>query len=88
MGGLDECAQAYVRHEILSYLDHAPRASDTVDGIIDWWLHQQRLHIGRETILTALAQLVRAGQLRQQRLPAGTIVYAKPVSPSKPSSEE
>lgn len=96
MSGPDECVQAYVRYEILSYLDRHPHACDTVDGIVDWWLYRQRLHIGRAMVLTALDQLVESGRLDKRVLSSATVVYAKagdsaseaPDTPSSPQPEK
>lgn len=78
MDGSAKCAQVYVKSEILAYLERMPQASDTIEGIVNWWLYDQRLRTGREVVLAALADLVSAGVLEQRRIPPDTIVYAMP----------
>ncbi|MFI0848344.1 hypothetical protein [Mesorhizobium sp. IMUNJ 23232] len=80
MDGSGECARAYVKSEILAYIERMPQASDTVDGIVDWWLYDQRLRIGREVVLAALSDLVGDGALEKRRIPPDTIVYAMPAT--------
>lgn len=73
---MEGAAQAYVEFELLGYLARRPDACDTIEGIIDWWLYDQRRTIGRDTITAAVARLVADGALREQRGPGGQILYA------------
>jgi hypothetical protein len=78
---LEKCAQAYVAFEILGYLGRLPGARDTLDGIVEWWLTNQRHRIGKDMVASALDQLVRAGSLTRLSTPSGAIVYsASPVT--------
>ncbi|MBV8686514.1 MAG: hypothetical protein JO238_07495 [Alphaproteobacteria bacterium] len=75
MGG---AARDYVQFELLGYIERRPQACDTIDGIINWWLYDQRQTIGRATVLEAVSGLVREGALEEQRGPGGEILYAAP----------
>ncbi|MBN8998527.1 MAG: hypothetical protein J0H54_03810 [Rhizobiales bacterium] len=73
----DAGVQAYVRFEILSYLERRPHAVDTLDGIAEWWIDAQRARIARATVLAALDQLVAQGEVEKRVLSPSTVVYAK-----------
>jgi hypothetical protein len=44
--------------QILEYLVENPHAGDTADGIVQWWLMQQRLIEAQEAVQSALDRLV------------------------------
>lgn len=44
--------------EILGYLADHPEAQDTVEGIMEWWLLEQRIKIATTEVRVALEQLV------------------------------
>jgi hypothetical protein len=73
---IEGAARAYVQFELLSYLARRPEACDTIEGIINWWLYDQRQAIGRETIMAVVDRLVAKGALHEQRGPGGEILYA------------
>lgn len=75
---MEGAARAYVEFELLGYLTRRPAACDTIEGIVNWWLYEQRQTIGREIITAAVERLVAAGALREQRGPGGQILYAAP----------
>jgi len=83
----DRAAQEYVQHELLGYLARRPDARDTLDGILHWWLYDQRRSTGHETIGAAVSALVSLGRLRELRLPDGAVVYAA-TAPSDRSLKE
>lgn len=76
MARIEGAARAYVQFELLGYLARRPEACDTIDGIINWWLYDQRQAIGPETIMAAVRRLVAKGALHEQRGPGGEILYA------------
>lgn len=76
MARIEGAARAYVQFELLGYLARRPQACDTIDGIINWWLYDQRQAIGRETVMAAVERLVARGALHEQRGPGGEILYA------------
>lgn len=65
-----------VRHSVLAYLRSHPQAADTLSGIVNWWLPQQRLETGRRRIEQVLDELVDADLLRRDQLPDGEVLYA------------
>lgn len=75
-----------IEEAVLAYLRDHPDAADTLDGIVQWWLPQQRYEIERSRIHRALGELVDAGVLRRERLPGGDDLYAlnDPPEPSSP----
>ena len=52
-----------VAGEILSYLGKHPQASDTLEGIVEWWLLQQKIEYQTKVVRDALAELVERGFL-------------------------
>lgn len=83
----DRAAQQYVQHELLGYLARRPHARDTFDGILHWWLFDQRRSTGHATISAAVDGLVEIGRLLEIHLADGAVVYAA-ATPSDPSLEE
>jgi hypothetical protein len=74
-----------VERAVLAYLAQHPDAADTLDGIVSWWLPQQRYETERRRIERALGHLVECGQLRCDRLPGGAALYAlKRTDPPPP----
>jgi len=49
--------------EILSYLANHPQANDTLEGIVEWWLLQQKIEYQTKVVSEALADLVERGFL-------------------------
>lgn len=62
---------------ICRYLDAHPRAADSLDGILRWWLTRQRVSDSESEVQTALNELVASGQISHRRLPDGTVVYQR-----------
>lgn len=88
MSQLEGAARAYVQFEVLGYLSRRPLSCDTLDGIIDWWLHDQRLTIGRDTIVGAVDDLLAAGAIERRASKIGKPLYAAVFqSPSQPAEE-
>jgi hypothetical protein len=74
----EEAAQAYVQHEVLGYISRRPEARDTIEGIIDWWLFDQRRTLARETISAAIEGLVASGALVEIPMASGDPLYSAP----------
>ena len=54
----DQKEQREVSYFILSYLTRHPDAGDTFDGIVEWWLLQQRIKFETQNVSEAVARLV------------------------------
>jgi hypothetical protein len=44
--------------KILRYLDHNPKAADTVEGILEWWLPKQSINEEKRVVEQALERMV------------------------------
>lgn len=50
-----------IAKEILNYLSKHPKASDTLEGITEWWLLNQRIGYEMKRVKAAVEQLVQKG---------------------------
>lgn len=66
---------AEVAASVLAYLQRHPDAADTLEGIVRWWLPQQRYETEKARIEQVLETLVADGALRCERLPGGAALY-------------
>jgi hypothetical protein len=64
-----------LKHEILDYLAHAPNAGDTVQGIAEWWLLEQRIRHTVAEVRRALEELVAEGLVKTIRHADGRTHY-------------
>lgn len=64
-----------VYYEILAYLADHPQAQDTVEGIVEWWLLEQRLKQAVAQVQTALDQLVAEDLVIAREGPTGRVAY-------------
>lgn len=62
--------------DILAYLRAHPQASDSLDGIVSWWL-PARFVAARELVQASLDRLAAEGLVERTRLADGTIVYRR-----------
>ena len=58
---LRETKNSHIVHEILSYLIEHPNSSDTLEGIIQWWLLERKIKHQIENVRESLAELVAKG---------------------------
>lgn len=65
-----------VERSVLAYLHCHPQAADTLRGIVNWWLPQQRYEDGCRRVEKVLSGLVAKGLLHCNRLPDGEVLYA------------
>lgn len=56
-----------IAKEILDYLAAHPDAQDTVEGIVKWWLLEQRIKRETARVKEALAELVGKGLLLEKQ---------------------
>ena len=62
-------------YDILGYLVDHPGAQDTVEGIVEWWLLEQRIKKATTQVKAVLAQLVAEGLVIAHQGPAGRVYY-------------
>jgi len=62
-------------YDILAYFADHPEAKDTVEGIVEWWLLEQRLKRARVQVKAALTQLVVEGLLITREGTTGRVYY-------------
>jgi hypothetical protein len=53
-----ESDEASITREILSYLLTHRKAEDTIEGIVDWWLLEERIRYRTKVVQTVLDKLV------------------------------
>lgn len=61
--------------EILEYLARHPQAQDTVEGIAEWWILEQRAHTSVAQVKAALERLVARGLVAAQTSREGRVFY-------------
>jgi hypothetical protein len=54
-----------IAEAIQAYLHERPLAMDTLEGIAEWWLIHQQLHVSVAAVRRALQRLVERGVLEQ-----------------------
>ena len=64
-----------VRQHILAYLLENPDAGDTLDGIVEWWLLNQRIGFEIQTVSQAVAKLVADGLIVEQKVSDSRVIY-------------
>ena len=62
-----ETGNSHIVHEILAYLAEHPYFSDTLEGIVEWWLLERRIEHGIATVKEALAELVAKGLVLENK---------------------
>lgn len=75
---VDDLEIDVVAGEILAYLERHPRAVDSVDGIMDWWLPRRTPRRDRRQVIAALARLQAQGRIVADSPSAGVLVYRRP----------
>ncbi len=61
--------------KILGYLRTHPRTEDTLQGIAEWWLLQQRIRHQKAQVLDALSELVAQAHVIERQGPRGRAFY-------------
>jgi hypothetical protein len=64
-----------ISQEILEYLREHPEASDTLEGITEWWLMSQRIRYEMEKVKAAVSKLVEEGWIIEIQEKNSTIRY-------------
>ena len=60
---------------ILGYLLDNPNASDTLDGIMEWWLLNQKIRFETRIVFQAVTKLVADGLIVEQQGPDSQTIY-------------
>lgn len=55
-----------IAQELLSYLARHPDAQDTLDGICEWWLLEEKIKRRKAEVSEVLGDLVRSGLVLEQ----------------------
>lgn len=71
----DQKQQRDIYHFILAYLTQHPDAGDTFDGIVEWWLLEQRIKFETRNVSTAVARLVADGLILEQTGSDSRVTY-------------
>ena len=64
-----------IEMKILAYLNRNPRAKDTIEGIMQWWLLDQEIRFELDRVQEALRRLVRNRLVLEHRQIDGRILY-------------
>jgi DNA-binding transcriptional regulator PaaX len=68
-------AKKDISQDILEYLGTHPDASDTLEGITEWWLLTQRISYEMRKVREAVSKLVKHGWIVEIKGSDGTIRY-------------
>lgn len=60
---------------IISYLEKHPEAGDTLEGIVTWWLEQERIDRVVDEVADVLRSLEKKGTIQAHRTQTGTTIY-------------
>ena len=64
-----------IMYDILGYLADHPQAQDTVEGIVEWWVLEQRIRRTTTKVKAALAQLVAENLVTARTGKTGRVYY-------------
>lgn len=59
--------KSQITYKILAYLTKHPDAQDTLEGIVEWWLLEQKIERETEKVKEALAELIGKGLILERR---------------------
>jgi len=60
---------------IISYLEKHPEAGDTLEGIVTWWLEQERIDRVVDDVADILRSLEKKGTVQAHRTQTGATIY-------------
>jgi hypothetical protein len=67
--------ESFLSHEVLNYLLQHPEAQDTIEGIAEWWLLQQRICNVVGNLELAIEDMVKKGFLLASEREDGRLCY-------------
>ncbi len=73
--------------EIMAYLEKRPMASDSLDGISNWWLVQQAIVKNISKVEQALEKLISEGKISKTMNTSQNAIYSLNTTGSKHSTE-
>ena len=73
-----------IAEEILNYLLKHPDANDTLEGITEWWLLNQKISYEMKRVKAAVKKLVQEGWIIEIKGTNSTVRYR--LHPKKPKS--
>jgi hypothetical protein len=59
--------KTHVAQELLNYLARHPDAHDTLEGILEWWLLEEKIRRRAIEVKDALAELVKNGLIHERK---------------------
>lgn len=59
--------KSQIGKEILTYLVEHPKAQDTVEGIVEWWLLERQIKFQADRVKKALSELVAKGLIIEHK---------------------
>ena len=62
-------------NEILAYLADHPKAQDTLEGIVEWWLLERAINFQVAQVKKALTELIAKGLILEKKGPDSQIHY-------------
>jgi hypothetical protein len=67
--------KSQIGNKILAYLIENPRAQDTLEGIVDWWLLEREIRFETARVKEALSDLVARGLILEKKGSSSQIHY-------------
>ena len=68
-------AEQSIRREILAYLARHPQAQDTIEGIVEWWLLEQRIVDTTREVEKVLDELAAENVVARRQERDGKVYY-------------
>ncbi len=65
--GINAFESSQIGYEILAYLAERPDSSDTVEGIVQWWLLERKIEYQTAQVKEALIDLVAKGLIIEDK---------------------
>ena len=67
--------KSQIDNEILAYLTDHPKAQDTLEGIVEWWLLERQIKFQTARVKEALSELVANGLILEKKGPDSQTHY-------------
>jgi hypothetical protein len=64
---MPETNKSQIGNEILAYLVDYPKAQDTLEGIVEWWLLERKINYETSRVKDALSELIAKGLVIEQK---------------------